>query len=156
MMITKVYNIDEYRIEINADNLGIRFSTDKECPHLHLFFDENGQTVECKDCNKQVTAWWALMAMARGLERQRERIEVERKQLKAEQDRAITHKAAISIEDAWRRRLYLPTCPHCNKPILPQDRFGQSICSKEHYGKSALPLVMKPVLKIVESGKESS
>ena len=151
-MITKFYNIDEYRIEINGDNHGIRFSTDKGCPHLHLYFDENGQTVECTDCKKQVTAWWALMAMARGLESQRNRIEAERKQIEEEKARNLTHKAAIAVEDAWRRHKYIPTCPHCFKPITPQDGFGMrgGIVSKEHYGQSALPLQMKPVLEIVE------
>lgn len=151
-MITKVYNIDDFRIEIQKDNQGIRFSSDETCPHLHLFFDENGQTVECRDCNKQVTAWWALMAMARGLERMRKRMDAERKALDADKERTLTHKAAIAVEDAWRRHKYLPTCPHkgCGKPILPPDGFGLGSVSKEYYGQQALPMVMRPVLSIVE------
>lgn len=153
-MITKVYNIDEYRIEVNGDNHGIRFSTDKGCPHRHLYFDENGQTVECTDCKKQVTAWWALMAMARGIEQEQRRLQSDRKQLEEEKARNLTHKAAIAVEDAWRRHKYIPTCPHkgCNKPITPQDAFGTrgGLVSRAHYGSSALPMEMKPVLEIVD------
>lgn len=101
-MITKVYNIDDFRIEVNVNNHGIRFSTDTTCPHLHLFFDENGQTVECKDCKKQVTAWWALLSMAAGLKRQREALDAERKQLEAEKAKNITHKAALQVEQLKR------------------------------------------------------
>ncbi len=154
-MITKVYNIDEYRIEINGDNHGIRFSTDKGCPHLHLYFDENGQTVECQDCKKQVTAWWALIAMARRLDIQRKKIDAERKQIEEEKVRNLTHKAAIAVEKAWRRRKYIPTCHHCRKPINPADGFGSmGGVNKDYYGKQALPLQMRPVLEIVDPSGE--
>lgn len=156
-MITKVFNIDDFRFEVNGDNHGLRFSTDTTCPHENLFFDENGQTVECKDCKKQVTAWWALMAMAGGLKRMRESLDADRKKLEEEKFRNLTHKAAIAVEDAWRRRKFIPTCPHkgCRKPILPQDGFGSmgTLVSRNHYEASALPMEMKPVLEIVQEEK---
>ena len=102
-MNIKVFNIDDYRFEVNGDNHGFRFSSDTTCPHKNLFFDENGQTVECKDCKKQVTAWWALMAMARGLKRMREHLEADRKQLEEEKAKNVTHKAALKVESAWRK-----------------------------------------------------
>ncbi len=129
-MITKVFNIDDYRIEINGDNHGIRFSTDKGCPHLRLYFDENGQTVECQDCKKQVTAWWALMAMARGLERQRQSIDSDRKQLEEEKAKNLTHKAALKVEQVWRKLKMVPVCPHCLHAIFPTDGFGDKMVSK--------------------------
>lgn len=130
-MITKVYNIDEYRIEINGDNHGIRFSTDKGCPHLHIFFDENGQTVECKDCKKQLTAWWAFLTMNAGLKRMRERLEADKKQLEEEKSKNVTHKAALKVESAWRKRHLLPCCPKCLYAIRPEDGFGDTMVSKE-------------------------
>ncbi len=130
-MITKFYNIDEYRLEVQKDNNGFRTSLDKTCPHLHLFFDENGQTVECKDCKKQVTAWWALFAMAKGLERERQRLDGERKQLEDEKAKQITHKAALKVQSAWRKKSMVPVCPHCLHAIFPEDGFGYSMVSKE-------------------------
>lgn len=153
-MITKIFNIDDFRIEVKAHDHGIRFGGDTTCPHKRLFFDENGQTVECQDCKKQVTAWWALFAMADGLKRMRERLEADQKMLDEEKAKNVTHKAALKVETAWRRRNYIPTCPHdgCRKPILPPDGFGGGGVNKEFYGANALPMEMKPVLGIV--GKE--
>lgn len=128
-MIVKVFNIDDYRVEIQGDNHGLRFSDDKSCPHLHLLFDENGQTVECKDCKKQVTAWWAFLTMNEGLKRMRERLDAERKQLDEEIAKNVTHKAALKVEKAWRRHKMLPCCPHCLHAIRPEDGFGDRAVS---------------------------
>ena len=130
-MITKVFNIDDYRFEVNGDNHGLRFSSDTTCPHKNLFFDENGQTVECKDCKKQVTAWWALMAMAAGLKRMRESLEADRKQLEEEKAKNVTHKAALKVEHVWRKHKMWPCCPHCLYPIKPEDGFGNTMVSKD-------------------------
>jgi len=130
-LITKVFNIDDYRIEIKGDNHGFRFSTDTSCPHQHLLFDENGQTIQCKDCKIQVTAWWVLMAINGGLKRMRERLESDRKQLDTEVAKNLTHKAALKVEHVWRKRKMLPCCPHCLHAIRPEDGFGDRMVSKE-------------------------
>ena len=129
-MITKVINIDEYCLTIGQNNHGLRFSTDTTCAHLHLFFDENGQTVECQDCKKQLTAWWALMAMSEGLKRGREWIESEQKRLEEEKSKNVTHKAALKVEHAWRKHHMLPCCPHCLHAIRPEDGFGNHMVDK--------------------------
>lgn len=124
-MITKIFNIDDFRVEVKAHDHGIRFGGDTTCPHKRLFFDENGQTVECQDCKKQVTAWWALFAMADGLKRMRERIEADQKQLNEEKEKNVVHKAALEVEHAWRKRNMLPCCPHCLHAITATDGFGR-------------------------------
>lgn len=130
-MITKVFNIEDYRIEVRGDNHGIRFSTDTECPHTNLIFDENGQTIECKDCKKQVTAWWVFLATYAGMKRMRERLDSDRKQLDVELAKNITHKATLKVQDAWRRHKMVPACPHCLHAIGPEDGFGDRMLSKE-------------------------
>lgn len=130
-MISKVFNIEDYRIEVVRDNHGLRFSTDTDCAHLHTIFNENGQTVECKDCKKQLTAWWVLMAVNDGLRRMRERLDAEQKQLEEEKAHNITHKAAMAVEKAWRKHKMVPACPHCLHPIGPEDGFGSTMLNKE-------------------------
>ena len=130
-MITKIFNIDDFRVEVKQHDRGIRFSGDTTCPHKHLFFDENGQTVECQDCKKQVTAWWALFAMADGLKRMRERIEADQKALDEEKAKNVTHKAALKIEHCWRKHKMLPCCPHCLHAIRHEDGFGNNMVSKQ-------------------------
>lgn len=129
-MITNVFNIEDYRITVRKDNHGVLFPSDP-CPHTHLFFDENGQTVECQDCKKQLTAWWALMAMSGGLKRMRQRLDAEAKQLEEEKAKTVTHKATLKVQQAWRKHNMLPCCPHCLHAIRPEDGFGDRMVSKE-------------------------
>jgi hypothetical protein len=127
---TRIINIEDFRLTIAANNHGFRTSHDTTCPHQHLFFNESGQTVECQDCKKQVTAWWALMAMSEGLKRMREKLDAEREALDAEIAKNVTHKAALKVEHAWRRHNMLPCCPHCLHAIRPEDGFGDRCVSK--------------------------
>jgi hypothetical protein len=151
--MARIFNFAEFQITRREDTHGWNFSMgsgrDKDCPHLHLLFDENGHTVECKDCGREVSAWWAFMSLVERFQHEEERIELARvNALRAEQ-RVLTHKAAIAVEDAWRRHKYVPTCPHCGKPILPQDNFGSGNCMKT--GKEgSLPLKMVPVLALIK------
>lgn len=130
-MIARIFNIEDYQIKVIQNNNGLRFSTDTNCPHLHLVFDENGQTIECQDCHKQVTAWWVLMAVHGGLNRMRERLESDCRQLDAEVAKNVTHKAALKAETAWRKRSMLPCCPHCLHAIRPEDGFGNQMVAKD-------------------------
>lgn len=131
IMISKIINIEDYRIEVRQDNRGLRFSSDTSCPHLHLLFDENGQTIQCQDCKLQLTAWWVLMAVHGGLNRMRERLEADRKQLDEEVAKNVTHNAALKVEHVWRKHSLLPCCPHCLHAIRPTDGFGDRMVSKD-------------------------
>jgi len=155
--MARIYQFAEYQIDRKPDNHGWTFSgrdeKDKECPHTHLLFDENGHTVECKDCGKEVSAWWAFMRMVERYENEWKKIERAKAEVEQAEKRILTHKAAIAVEDAWRRRKTLPTCPHCSKPILPVDRFGLGHVDRQYSGKEAKPMELKPNLTIVKNGE---
>ena len=152
-----IYDFAEFQVERRADTHGWTFSTlgrkdvDFPCPHLHLLFDENGHTVDCKDCGKTVSAWWAFMQLVERFEHEWEKIKNARLEIEAAEKRVLTHKAAIAVEDAWRRRKTIPTCPHCYQPILPGEGFGRSGASQERTAKAAKPIEMRPNLGAVDS-----
>lgn len=147
-MIGRVYDIGDFKIKVEPDKGGFTYAGDKQCHHRNLVFDENGQTVECEDCKKTVTAWWAFMSLCRQHERVRQTLLNAQEVLHQEQQRNLTHKAAIAVEDAWRRRKMIPVCPHCSKPIMPADGFGKSAVGK-HYAADAKPLEFRGDLQVV-------
>lgn len=151
-MIGRVYNIGDFRVEVKQDYSDVVYSGDKECRHRNLTFDEKGQIVECGDCKKQVTAWWAFLMLTKQYAKMLDKIDSERQTLEEEKKRNLTHKSAILVEDAWRRRKLVPTCPHCTKPILPGDRFGASGVGKP-YAHDAKPMEFRGNLEVVAGYK---
>lgn len=123
------------------------FPRSEECAHKRLQYVEHGELLLCLDCDKQVGAIWALRMYFTQVEREKEKLAAERTELEADTKKAVIHRAALAVQDAWRRRKYLPTCPHCRKPIEPSDRFGRSGTTQKEL---ALPLVMSANLEVVD------
>jgi hypothetical protein len=119
-----------------------------ECPHKRLRYSEHGEFIDCLDCSKQVSAVWALRMYFTQHQMEAERLEAIRAELDKDLKTAIIHRAALAVQNAWRRLKFVPTCPHCYKPISPPDGFGKSLTRS---GSGALPLVMKSNLTLVES-----
>jgi hypothetical protein len=142
----RVYNIGDFRVKVKPDTQGFTFKDDPDCHHRHLVYSEEGQTIECEDCKKQVTSWWAFLKMCRQFKRLADDLERIRKTLEDEKARNLTHSAAIKVEDAWRRRKYQPTCPHCVKPITPMDNFG---ANKTRNSDQAKPMKLTPMMAVV-------
>jgi hypothetical protein len=118
-----------------------------ECPHKRLQYIDHGELVKCLDCDKQVTAVWALQMYFSQHERQKELLAVQQDNLRKDLEKTVVHRAALIVQDAWRRLKFVPTCPHCRKPIMPPDGFGKSATrSKE----GSLPLVMRPNLSLMD------
>lgn len=152
-MTGKIYNIGDFQIEVKPDSGGYTYTGDKQCHHRNLVFDETGQTVECKDCKLQVTAFWAFLMLTKQYKNLLDSIQRQREQLEEEKARNLTHKAAIAVEDAWRRRKMIPICPHCTKPILPADQFGSGLTNREMSQASAKPLEFRAALEVVAGWK---
>lgn len=143
----KVYNIGDFKVEVKPDTQGFTFKDDPTCHHRSLQFSEEGQTIECTDCKKQVTAWWAFLNIARQFTKIAEQSDAARKQVAEEEARNLTHSAAIKVEDAWRRRKFLPTCPHCFKPITAMDGFG---ARQTRNKEGAKPMQLRPAMHVVK------
>jgi hypothetical protein len=102
----------------------------EECRHLHVELDDNGDIVTCLDCNKQVSAYWALRNLTLEWEKAAKKVQLQQEKVREEANAKIHLIAARVVEQAWRRRSLVPTCPHCHAGILPTDGFGQSMMSR--------------------------
>jgi hypothetical protein len=103
-----------------------------QCAHRNLLAIEDGEVIRCKDCDTQVSAFWAFLRFSREYERFKEDLEIRAKEVIESEKRGVILKAAQRVEQAWRRRKMVPTCPHCRQPILPTDGFGNSCIRKIH------------------------
>lgn len=148
-MMGRVYDIGDFRVEVKQDYGGLTYDKDKECHHRNLTFAEEGQVITCDDCKVQVTAWWAFLSLTKKFADIQQRTQEAYAAVEASKARNLTHKAAIAVEDAWRGRKMIPTCPHCSKPILAQDGFGGSRTNREMSLKFAKPMEFRAGLDVV-------
>lgn len=120
-----------------------------ECPHKRIQYIEHGEMLLCRDCGKQVSAVWALKAYFTEYVIWRESFNAEVEAFRKEQERAVIHRAALAVQDAWRKKNLTPTCPHCHKGIEPPDGFGKTGAVNRNYYET-LPMEMKPNLQLTE------
>jgi hypothetical protein len=107
------------------------FFDKSKCAHKNLTFDENGQSIICDDCNKSLSAYWVLRRIITDYNKAWEGIERKRSELNDLMEKTLHFKAAKKVEEVWRSKTMLPSCPHCKRGICSHDQFGYSTVSKE-------------------------
>jgi hypothetical protein len=101
-----------------------------ECQHLHITLDDKGEIIKCDDCGVQLTAWWTMNHFLEQYRKAREKILArEERQIELEK-KTVVLKAALKVEEAWRRHKMVPICPHCHHSIYPADGFGEAMVRK--------------------------
>jgi transcription elongation factor Elf1 len=140
--MSNVFDIGDY--ELTRQRYRPYNST--ECQHKKLLSEDEGEILTCKDCGKQVSAYWVLMRWLDQYQKMIDNFTAQRAALIEDNEKAVVHRAALKIEEEWRRKKYVPTCPHCRKGITPMDGFGSGKTSDK---QNALPMVMKPNLEVV-------
>jgi hypothetical protein len=111
---------------------GSRPSSSKDCDHKNLTLDPAGAgIVTCDDCNRQVSAFWALQMISEQFELEMAKLKRKEKALEEIQAKSVHLKAAQEAERAWRSRSMVPTCPNCSQPIFATDGFGGACVGRE-------------------------
>lgn len=111
---------------------GKRWPWDQDrCPHKHIELDDNGEIVTCTDCNKQLTAYWALRHITQQWADHARKAKAHADEVSERVKQNISLLAAQRVEKAWRSRKMVPTCPHCSKGIMPDDGFGSAAINRE-------------------------
>ena len=101
------------------------------CEHTRVVLDPHGGTVHCRDCEAQVSAYWALEQMAQRWEKAERQLAARNQKVEEMERKQLHLRAAKKIEQAWRGRVMAVACPHCKRGILPEDGLGNSCCSRE-------------------------
>jgi hypothetical protein len=131
------------------------FARPGRCAHARLQYIDHGELLKCLDCNDQVSAVWALKHFFTQYQREQERLDGVRAGIKKDETRLVIHRAALAVQDAWRKRTLVPTCPHCHQGILPMDGFGRTGGVSREYYKTA-PLRLKRVIELTIPLKDES
>ena len=106
------------------------YLSSENCRHLNMEMSDDGYTVTCKDCNKQLSAYFVLEFMIDSIDSERMRVNQIEKKLKEERSAINYLRASKHMESIWRTRDTLPTCPHCKEGITAEDALKIGICSK--------------------------
>lgn len=121
----------------------LTFARKGECEHKRMKYIEHGELLKCIDCDQYVSAVWALKHFFTHYQMEKDRLEFIKAQIKADEERLVTHRAALAVQDAWRRHHLVPTCPFCNKGISPPDGFGKKgAINPDHYESKPLKMPM--------------
>lgn len=123
---SNVISIGDWAVE-HKRSYGVHNYMMAGCNHNNMVMNDHGQYVDCKDCGKQLSAYWALGHMLDRVRSERQRLHAEKERLKDESKKTLHYRAAVTIERAWRSKSMVPTCPHCKRGILPSDGFGTSL-----------------------------
>lgn len=99
------------------------------CQHKRLLFSTKEQTVECKDCKANISPFSAFLSLVEQHQEAYASIRRERDKDISDAERLLL-RATRLVDEAWRSRNLVPTCPHCYAGISPEDRFGGSAISK--------------------------
>jgi hypothetical protein len=94
------------------------------CEHKRTVIDERAGTVECRDCQATLSAFWVLGQIAREENRCFERIKRLRTEA-AELETWVPHLRKVrELHRNWSGKKALPICPHCHHGLWPDDFVG--------------------------------
>lgn len=126
-MTDRIVNFADMAFKLRGKGYGM----DGRCPHTHVELDDDGGIVTCTKCNKQLDAYLTLRKMAEKWEDHARKVKSAADKVNEDAKAIVTLRAAKLIEEAWRSRTMIPTCPHCYVAILPEDGFGGSRVNRE-------------------------
>lgn len=127
---TRVVDLDGFRLSRKRDCAWLR-RKDKVCPHDNVTGDDTGDVFTCDDCKMQVSASWLLWKFVGYYNEWTEKANARQRQLDEDKAAVMHLTAARKVQDAWRSRTMVPTCPHCRRGISPADGFGSSMLNKK-------------------------
>lgn len=128
-MTENVVDLGAYRIARNSSD-NFRRRIDGECLHKQWLLEDCGNIVSCKDCGKQLGAFWALNALIDEYNTWVRRYVAQAEKLREDSAANLHLTAARLAEKAWRSRKMVPCCPHCGEGIAAGDGFGHSLINK--------------------------
>ncbi len=102
------------------------------CRHNGLRYDPRERRIWCPDCETDVEAFDAFTMLIEhfdAMQKKSKRMMEEAKEAQAFQLRSI---AAREIDQMWRKRNMVPSCPHCRSGIWPEDVKHMGLVGKEY------------------------
>lgn len=124
----KVVDIGDYRVSRGWSRRN--FSS---CPHRQVVYDQRERRIWCKDCEHDVEPFDAFVGVAQAVDRELNKLQRRAEEL-AEAEKFQARSLAVkALDKVWRRRDYVPACPHCGFGLFPENfKNGVATLSKEY------------------------
>lgn len=111
-------------IDVGSVRVGLRTRKKTFCEHNRLEYDPSCESVSCADCGDAIGSFRAFMTLVRQHQRGWNAIKRRERELQDARQKNLHRIASRKVDEAWRSRSSVPTCPHCDEPIFPDDGFG--------------------------------
>jgi hypothetical protein len=124
----KVVDFGDYRVQ-----RGFSRRAHSGCAHNNVLYDEKERRIWCSDCERDVEPFDAFLSLIEPYSRAVEKLERRYERLKEAESFQIRSVAAKNIDEAWRKRDMVPSCPHCGHGLFPESfKNGCSLVGKEY------------------------
>lgn len=140
----KVVNIGDVRVA-----RGMTRRSSSSCPHQNLVYDERERRIWCQDCEKDVEPYDAFVILTKHFHDANSVLEKRQTALKEAEQHKLISLASKVMDEAWRMRSMVPTCPSCGQGIFPED-FKNGVKTKlgKDYATARRAAINKPVPKV--------
>lgn len=103
------------------------------CLHRRLVYDNNERRIWCKDCERDVEAFYAFVGLVEPYASAIKELERKQEILTEAQNFSVRSLAAKEIDKAWRHKNMIPSCPHCGNGLFPEHfKNGCGLVGKEY------------------------
>lgn len=97
------------------------------CNHLNMVFDQHERRIYCRDCEQAIEPFDAFVTLVSRYNASLENLARRREAVQEAESHALISRASKVMDKAWRRRDYVPCCPHCLVAIFPEDVLGNRL-----------------------------
>lgn len=90
------------------------------CPHRRLVYDKTERRIWCRDCETDVDGFDAFSRLVDHYDGAMKQLAERLRQVGEMESFQARSRAARALDEIWRRRKFVPACPHCRKGLLPE------------------------------------
>ena len=92
-----------------------------KCAHVNLVYDSTERRIWCSDCERDMDPFDAFESLVSRWNEALVGLKSRAAEVADAERRSLRRRAAKVMDEAWSSRSMAPTCPHCDKAILPED-----------------------------------
>jgi len=91
------------------------------CAHKPLIYDQQERRIWCKDCEQDIEPFDAFRMLVERFDSAAKALKRREEAVAAAEHHNLIRIAAKQMDEKFRRKKMVPTCPHCGDGIFPED-----------------------------------
>ena len=102
------------------------------CKHRQVTYDQRERRIWCRDCETNVEPFDAFLMIVEHFDAADKKAQRMIAEAHEASKFALVSRAAKEIDKQWRRKNMVPSCPHCNAGIWPEEALRMGSVGKEY------------------------